>query len=118
MKQVVNKVVNKIAITIAGTAAFKQLATKLGVSVGTSATGVGIPIALVLIQGTLQRSSLAAQRLKRKNATLYSFLQQENLQYLYFLLEKPMEKYIDAANLAEQNLPLFQQSILNLYKLN
>ncbi len=55
------------------------------------------PIGLLMMQGVLQRSSLASQRLRVNRPQLYKALQQRgNLQFIYFILEKPMEKHINA----------------------
>lgn len=96
-KKLAEAIALRIATSIATTAAFKMLASKIGVSSGVSATGIGAPIGLLMMQGVLQRSSLASQRLRVNRPQLYKALQQRgNLQFIYFILEKPMEKHINA----------------------
>jgi len=96
-KKLAEAVALRIATSIAASAAYKILASKIGVSSGVSATGIGAPIGLLMMQGVLQRSSLASQRLRVKRPQLYKALQQRgNLQFIYFILEKPMEKHINA----------------------
>jgi len=96
-KKLAEAIALRIATSIATTAAFKMLASKVGVSSGVSATGIGAPIGLLMMQGVLQRSSLASQRLRVNRPQLYKALQHRgNLQFIYFILEKPMEKHINA----------------------
>jgi hypothetical protein len=96
-KKLAEAIAVRIAMSIAASAAYKTIAKRVGVSAGVSSTGIGAPIGLLMMQGVLQRSSLAANRLKVKSPELFRTLQSKgNLQLLYFILEKPMEKYIDA----------------------
>lgn len=95
-KKLAEAIAIRIAISIAASATYKAIAKRVGVSAGVSSTGIGAPIGLLMLQGVLQRSSLAATRLKNKSPELFRTLQSNgNLQLLYFILEKPMEKYID-----------------------
>lgn len=41
----------RIAMTIASSAAYKQIAKRIGISAGASATGIGTPIGLLMMQG-------------------------------------------------------------------
>ncbi len=103
---------------IAATSAYKQMARRLGVSAGASASGIGTPIGLLMMQGLLQRSSHASLRLKSKSPNLYKVLRRNgNLQLMYFLLEKPLKKYLGAIVFAEQNLTAFQTAINKKYQL-
>jgi len=71
-----------------------------------------------MMQGLMQRSSHASMRLKNKSAKLYAVLQRNgNLQLLYFVLEKPLEKHIEAVSAAERNIMQFHSTINNNYKL-
>lgn len=97
----------------------KKIAKRLGVSAGASATGIGAPIGLLMMQGLMQRSSHAAMRLRNKSPKLYVILQGNgDLQLLYFLLEKPLEKYVQAISTAERNNAQFKNTIKIKYKLN
>ncbi len=118
-KKLATAVAMRIATVIAASVAYKKLAKRIGVSAGASATGIGTPIGLLMMQGFMQRSSLASTRLKNKSPKLHSLLQRNgDLQLLYFLLEKPLEKYIHAIATAEKNSIQFQNAIELKYKLN
>jgi hypothetical protein len=118
-KKLATAVATRIAAAIAVSAAYKQIAKRIGVSAGASATGIGTPIGLLMMQGLLQRSSHASARLKSKSPKLYSILQGKgDLQLLYFLLEKPLEKYVAAISTAENNNAQFQSAIKRRYNLN
>jgi len=94
-KKLAEAIALRIATTIAATTVYKTLASKISVSSGASATGIGAPIGLLMMQGVLQRSSIASQRLKINRPKLHNIMQQNgNLQFIYFIVEKPMEKYI------------------------
>lgn len=96
-KKLAEQVALRISASIAASVMFKQLAKKLGIAGGASATGAGTPIGLLMMQGVLQRSSIGAIRLQQKCPPLYKTLKQNgNLQFVYFLVEKPMKPYIDA----------------------
>jgi len=95
-KKLAEAIAIRIATAIATSTTYKIIANRLSVSAGVSATGIGVPIGLLMMQGVLQRSSLAANRLKIKNPQLHRKLQSNgNLQLVYFIVEKPMEKYIN-----------------------
>ena len=118
-KKLAEVVASKIAIAIAASSAYRQIAKRIGVSAGASATGVGLPIGLLMMQGLMQRSSHAAMRLRQKSPELYFILQRNgDLQLIYFLLEKPMEKYIHAISAAEQNYDEFIKSVNRKYDLS
>lgn len=96
-KKIAEQAAIRISASIAASVAFKKLAKKLGVSAGASATGVGLPIGLLMMQGMVQRSSLGAIQLQRKSPELYKLLKTNgNLQFVYFLIEKPMKPYVDS----------------------
>lgn len=118
-KKLAEAVAIRIAVTIAASAAYKQIAKRIGVSAGASATGIGTPLGLLMMQGLMQRSSYAAMRLRMQSPKLYSILQRnDDLQLLYFLLEKPLEKYIQAISTAERNSDEFMGAISRKYELN
>lgn len=94
-KKIAETIALRIATAIAATATYKILASKISISSGASATGIGAPIGLLMMQGVLQRSSIASQKLKINKPNLYKAMQMNgNLQFIYFIVEKPMEKYI------------------------
>lgn len=117
-KKLATSVAIRIAVAIAASTAYKQIAKRIGISAGASATGIGTPIGLLMMQGFMQRSSHASVRLKNKSPKLYSILQQNgNLQLLYFLLEKPLEKHVEAISTAEKNTQQFNAAINRKYNL-
>lgn len=118
-KKLAEAVATRIAVAIAVSAAYKKIAKRIGVSAGASATGIGTPIGLLMMQGLMQRSSRAAMRLRMKSPQLYFILQRNgDLQLLYFLLEKPLEKYVQAISTAERNHDEFMDAINRKYELN
>ncbi len=117
-KKLATVVATRIATIIAASATYKQIAKRIGVSTGASATGIGAPIGLLMIQGFMQRSSHASMRLRNKSPKLYSILQNNgDLQLLYFLLEKPLDTYVEAISTAERNNVQFQNAIKRKHKL-
>lgn len=107
----------RVAAVVATSAAYKGLATRLGVSAGASATGVGVLISLLMTQGVLQRSSHAAKRLQEKSSKLYSILERNgDLQFLYFILEEPLEPYFEAISLAEHSELRFKSIVDATYR--
>ena len=117
-KKLAASVATRIAVAIAASTAYKQIAKRIGVSAGASVTGIGTPIGLLMMQGFMQRSSHASVRLKNKSPKLHSILQRNgNLQLLYFLLEKPLEKYIVAISTAERNTKQFNAAFNRKYNI-
>lgn len=118
-KKLAEAVATRIAFVIAASTAYKQIAKRIGVSTGATPTGIGTPIGLLMMQGLMQRSSHAAMRLRMKSPQLYSVLQRNgDLQLLYFLIEKPLEKHVRAISTAEQNHDEFIDAINRKYELN
>lgn len=58
--------------------------------------GVGIAVSAVLIQGLLERSSNATQRLARVNPRLHSKLKTQGLDMLYFMAEEQLAPLVTA----------------------
>lgn len=56
--------------------------------------GVGMVMTAILIQGILERSSNASQRLQCANPYLYRKLAKENLDVLYFLAEEELAPFV------------------------
>jgi hypothetical protein len=112
-------VAKRIAVAVAASAAYKQIAIRLGVSAGASSSFIATPIGLLMAQGLMQRSSHASLRLKMKSPTLYlNLMRNGDLQLLYFLLEKPLEQYVQAISTAENDNAQFQSAIKRKYNLN
>jgi hypothetical protein len=99
----VRTVVPRIAASIASSAIYRGIATRLGVSAGATASGVGTLLGLVLFQGLLQRASEASRRLRSVAPDLHHILQRDGLDMIYFLVERPMASHIQAIVTARTN---------------
>ncbi len=116
-KEIAKAIALKLASRVAASTAYRQLAVKLGVSSGASATGVGVLITLTMFQGVAQRASKASLRLQVRNHYLWSELRNVNgLDMLYFLVEEPLAKYMDAIDLAHRNKCQFEEMIRSQYR--
>ncbi|MBI4903972.1 MAG: hypothetical protein HY820_10075 [Acidobacteria bacterium] len=116
-KKIAELIAIEIAKRVAATEAYKQLAKKIGVSAAAGATGVGVVITLAMVQGVAQRASKASQRLRSRNPQLWVELRnQGGLDMLFFLVEGPMEKYLNAIELAMRDKALFEEEIRKEYK--
>jgi hypothetical protein len=116
-KALVTAVAKVIAVKLAASAAYKQLAKKLAVSAGAGATGIGVPITLLMIQGVAQRASDASMRLRKNFPQLHRKLRAANgLDMLFFLVEKPLDKHLRAIAEAQKNTKLFEQRVQKVYQ--
>ena len=91
-KHIATLLARRIAARIAATQTFKLLATRLGVSAAAGATGIGIPITLLMIQGTLERAGQASRRLAADHPKLYALLKQQELDMAWFLIEPHLDE--------------------------
>lgn len=113
-KKIATKIAQKIATRIAASAGYKTLAQKIGVSAGVGSTGIGIPITLLMLQGTLERAGNASERLRSEDPVLFRILSSKNLDMAWFLVEdyvaeirEQVEAEAEAmAKEAEDNAPL------------
>mgnify|MGYP006284870867 FL=1 len=85
--QAVKLIAKTIATRAATTALYKRVATQIGVSAGSSSTGIGIPVGATIAMGVVQRASNASRRLREENPMLYRELRKHNLDMGYFLVE-------------------------------
>ncbi|MEM7373014.1 MAG: hypothetical protein AAF587_30610 [Bacteroidota bacterium] len=85
-------IIRRIAARIAVSQLYKSIAKKIGVSAGASATGVGIPISLLMLQGVLERAGQASRRLKSEYPELSRKLTAQNLDMAWFLVEPYFEE--------------------------
>ncbi|MDR2209766.1 MAG: hypothetical protein LBE22_12600 [Azoarcus sp.] len=116
-KMLAKAIAIRVAAAVAASATYKALANRLGVSAAASATGIGVVITLLMGQGILQRSSHAAKRLQSKSPKLFSVLEKNgDLQFLYFILEKPLEPYFEAVAFAEHDPHQFQWIVNTRYR--
>lgn len=108
-KKIAEKVAVKIAQRIAATAAMKTLGKRVGISASVSATGVGIPISMVMLQGLAQKSSKASQRLRGMLPDLWLSLRgEEGLDMLYFLIEEPFKDHVNFIRDAKKSTDKYQ----------
>lgn len=118
-KELAKFVAKTIAVKIAASVAYKKLAKKVGVSAAAGSTGIGIPVSLLMFQGVAQRSAKASRRLRTLSPELYWDLRRENgLDMLYFLVEKPMEKHLQAIVTAKRNTVQFEAQVRKVYEQN
>lgn len=61
---------------------------------------------LLSMQGLLYKAGKASDKLKNKFPKIYWELRRKNLDMIYFLIEKPMTKYLEAIRLARMKLPV------------
>jgi len=87
-KIIVNKIAKKIAIRVIRTAVYKRLAKKLGANAFFSSTGIGIPVALLGLQGVIEKASSSADSLKSQFPAVYNRLQPKDLHMAWFLVER------------------------------
>ncbi len=70
-KLLTKKLVPYIIQEIVKSHAFKNFAARLGLAAGAAETGIGVPVALVLIQSFLQEASKASRRLRILDPNLF-----------------------------------------------
>ena len=63
-------------------------------------TIIGSTLLIVMIEGAIERAERASQQLKATCPAIYHQLRIRNLDLGYFLVEKPLKKYIEAYNRA------------------
>lgn len=90
-KKAVKVIIHQIAKKVIVTAAYKKLASKLGTSAALSSTGIGIPVAMLNMQGVLETASQARNRLKAAYPMIYNQLSPHDLDMLWFLVEGSIE---------------------------
>ncbi len=115
-KMIAKAIAIKIARQIATMTGYQQFTKKLLFSSGSAASGIGIPISMIMFQGVAQRASLASVRL-RSYPTVYNILRwqrQDRLDLLFFLVEKPLENHLNMINFAAHNLLEFERRLKKL----
>lgn len=85
-KWAVKQVVRQLAQRIVRTKGYKMLAKKLGTSAALKATGVGVPLGLLGLQGLIEKASQAAAKLKSQFSLLYEQLAKHDLHMAWFLV--------------------------------
>lgn len=118
-KRIADEAINKMAY-FAGKAYFNRLFVRaiamkiskkiIGNSVLKKIARVAVKESglILSIQGTIYESAQASQRLKAKFPKIYSEMKKRDLDMLYFLVEKPMAKYLNAIRMSR----IFRQHYL------
>lgn len=65
-----------------------------------------VELTLLTMQGILYRAGSASERLRKKFPIIFMEMRNKNLDMLYFLIEHPMTKYLEALRLNRMNLPI------------
>lgn len=86
-KWAVRRVVRELAERVVKTGAYRILAKKLGVSAAFSGTWVGIPIAMLGVQGLFEKAAAASDRLRSRFPGLHRQLARTDLHMAWFLVE-------------------------------
>ncbi len=67
---------------------------------------MGATFSLLAMQGLLYKAGAASDRLRAKHPKLYQQLRAKNLDMIYFLIEKPAQKYLDAIRLKRMKMEI------------
>ena len=70
-------------------------------------SGIGAEFSLITMQGILYDAGAASDRLRVRYPRVWADLRNHNLDMVYFLIEKPMQKYLDVMRL--NNMKLYVQ---------
>ena len=92
IKFVARKTTQFVLVGFLGTKLTEKIITR-AIAKRMAKFGVGIVISAVLIQGILERSSNASQRLMAANPVLFEKLKKQNLDVIYFLAEEELAPY-------------------------
>jgi hypothetical protein len=63
-------------------------------------------LTLLSLQGVLYKAGAASERLEKKFPKIYWELRRKNLDMIYFLIEKPMAKYLEVIRLSRMKSPI------------
>ena len=61
---------------------------------------------LLSIQGLLYQAGAASDKLQKKFPIIFMEMRSQNLDMIYFLIEKPMVKYLEAIRLVRMGMPI------------
>jgi phosphate/sulfate permease len=115
-RQIVVSVTKRILLKIATSQGFKQISSKLGLSAVATATGVGAVVGVIMLQGMLQRASNGRKELEEWLPSISKKLKKEgNLDLLYFLIEGPMKKHLNAIKTAINSPKQFEDTAKIIY---
>ena len=87
-KKLATQLATRLAGRIARSALYKTVLRRVAVAAAVGSSGVGIPIALLMLQGIIERASEARKRLMKDVPALYGMLYRRQLEMAYFLVEE------------------------------
>ncbi len=70
---------------------------------------------ILSIQGTIYKSAQASERLKAKFPKIWLEMKKHDLDMLYFLIEKPMQKYLNAIRMNKMLHGVYQSKVKSEY---
>ena len=70
---------------------------------------------ILSIQGTIYESAQASERLKAKFPKIWMEMKKHDLDMLYFLIEKPMQKYLNAIRMNKTLHSVYQKKVKSEY---
>lgn len=115
---IARKIAMHILLKITATEGFKTFAIRLGGStkIGKANKGIAIVVLLLMAQGVAQRASKGRKKLAIEHPVISKKLEQEgNLDLLFFLIEGPMKKHLNAIKEARLFPKYFEDTTRKLY---
>ncbi len=115
-RQIVGSVTKIILLKMAASQGFKMLSARLGISAVATASGIGTVVGLLMVQGVAQRASDGRKSLEESNPFLSRKLKEAGgLDLLYFLIEEPMKKHLNAIKEAVNFPARFEDAAKKVY---
>ena len=115
-RQIVGAVTKRILLKLAASQGFKLLSSRLGLSAVATASGVATVVGLLMVQGVAQRASDGRMRLEVSHPFLSRKLKENGgLDLLYFLIEDPMKKHLNAIKEAVNFPKRFEDAAKKVY---
>jgi hypothetical protein len=114
-------ITKRILIKIAASEGFKLLALRLGISTATTISGIGTfgitaIVGGLMFQGVLQRASKSAEKIEKEYPYISKKLKENgHLDMLYFLIEGPMKKHLNAIKEARKFPKQFESTAKIFY---
>jgi hypothetical protein len=94
---------------------FEELTSKVILSVVSADTVVGVLVTVVILESIVKESEDAAQRLHKQHPNIYQILKDEELIGGYFIVEKPLEPYLNAISKQAKSPVEFHQQTISRY---
>lgn len=118
---IAKSITKRILIKIAASEGFKLLALRLGISTATTISGIGTfgitaIVGGLMFQGVLQRASKSAEKIEKEYPYISKKLKENgHLDMLYFLIEGPMKKHLNAIKEARKFPKQFESTAKIFY---